>query len=206
MNKTLIYFLFAIVVIAFTTGGCENDDYYPKPRGYFRIATPEKSYVKLDSNLNYSFEYPGYARITNDYITEGKHNWINIFYPDFKGTLHLSYKPVQDNLPKLIRDAHEFVDKHIPKANAIERRTFINDSASVYGLVYEIKGTGAATPFQFYLTDSSRHFVRGALYFNTKPNNDSLAPVIDFIEGDINQMIETFHWNDKKNNKNLNLN
>ncbi|MGM0612473.1 MAG: gliding motility lipoprotein GldD, partial [Bacteroidota bacterium] len=169
-------------------------------------AKPEKSYVKLDSNLNYSFEYPKYAVIKDDYMTKGKHNWINIFYPDFKGTLHLSYKEVHDNLPELIKDAHEFVDKHIPKANAIERRKFINDSAGVYGLVYEIKGTGAATPYQFYLTDSSRHFVRGALYFNTKPNNDSLAPVINFIEEDINQMIETFHWSEKKNQKDLDLN
>ena len=201
MNKTLIYFLFTTIVIAFITGGCENDDYYPKPRGYFRIKTPEKSYVKLDTNLAYSFDYPDYTVITNDYITKDKHNWINVFYPDFKGTLHLSYKEVNDNLPKLIKDAHEFVDKHIPKANAIERRKFINDSANVYGLVYEIKGTGAATPFQFYLTDSSKHFVRGALYFNTKPNNDSLSPVIQYIEQDINKMIETFHWKDQENLK-----
>ncbi|MGM0613424.1 MAG: gliding motility lipoprotein GldD, partial [Bacteroidota bacterium] len=70
MNKKLIYFLFATVVIAFITGGCENDEHYPKPRGYFRIAKPEKSYVKLDSNLNYSFEYPKYAVIKDDYMTK----------------------------------------------------------------------------------------------------------------------------------------
>lgn len=203
MNKALIYFLFTTIVIAFITGGCENEEGYPKPRGYFRIKKPEKSYVKLDTNLAYSFEYPEYAVINNDYITKNKHNWVNVFYPNFKGTIHLTYKEVNDNLPKLIKDAHEYVDKHIPKANAIERRTFINDSAKVYGLVYEIKGTGAATPFQFYLTDSSRHFIRGALYFNTKPNNDSLAPVIRFIEEDINKMIETFQWKD--NQKNLTL-
>lgn len=198
MNKIPAYIIISLILVAFLFSSCENDDYHPKPKGYFRIEKPDKDFVKLDSNLSYSFTYPEYVEIENDYLTEDKHEWINLWYPDFKGTLHLSYHEVNDNLPRLIKDAHEFVDKHIPKANEIKTRKYINDSAQVYGLIYEIKGTGTATPYQFYITDSTQHFVRGALYFETKPNNDSLAPVINFIEKDINKIIESFQWKNQK--------
>jgi gliding motility-associated lipoprotein GldD len=84
--------------------------------------------------------------------------------------------------------------KHIPKATAIDSKQFIDEKNHIYGLTYTISGTEAASPFQFYLTDSTRNFIRGALYFNTIPNNDSLAPVIDFLKQDIIHMIETFRW------------
>ncbi len=192
MMKIKISLLFLIMVMLFSA--CGEEEYYPRPRGYFRIQTPDREYQRLDSNLVYSFEYPVYAKPENDLITTRQHNWMNIAYPQFKAAVHLSYKKVDNNLSTYIEDSHEFVNKHIPKANAISTRKFLNDSVNVYGLVYEIKGTGAATPLQFYLTDSTRHFVRGALYFDTKPNNDSLAPVIDFLEKDIDHMIETFRW------------
>ena len=85
--------------------------------------------------------------------------------------------------------------KHIPKASDIKEIPYSNKEHKVYGLVYDIRGSGAASPFQFYLTDSSLHFLRGALYFNMIPNNDSMAPVIDFIEEDMNHLIETLQWN-----------
>lgn len=194
MSRAKYWMLTALGFIVFLVSACGDDDYYPKPRGYFRIETPEKQYVAMDSNLAYAFEYPVYARLEQDPVTERNHNWLNLSFPQFKGTVHLSYKPVNDNLAVYIEDSHEFVNKHIPKANSIKTRTYVNDSAKVYGLVYEIKGAGAATPLQFYLTDSTKHFIRGVLYFKAKPNNDSLAPVIDFVEQDINHLIETFRW------------
>ncbi|MFO8055469.1 MAG: gliding motility lipoprotein GldD [Bacteroidales bacterium] len=194
MNKILWQFFTAAMLVLALFACRQNDDHQPKPKGYFRIATPQKEYVRLDSNLAYSFEYPGYAKPSQDQVTKTQHNWMNLYFPDFKGTIHLTYKKVDNNIRQYIEDSHEFVHKHVPKANTIKTRKFKNDTANVYGLVYEIKGTGTATPIQFFLTDSTDNFIRGVLYFNVKPNNDSLAPVIDFVEKDINQLIESFRW------------
>ena len=84
--------------------------------------------------------------------------------------------------------------KHISKASSIENRVIINPEAKVFGLIYEIKGMGAASPYQFFVTDSSSHFLRGALYFNMIPNNDSLAPVIDFLKEDIEHLLLSLKW------------
>ena len=103
--------------------------------------------------------------------------------------MHISYKVIDHNLATYLEDVHTLVDKHIPKANAITQREYINKQNDVYGLVYDIKGSDAASACQFYLTDSTSNFVRGALYFNLVPNNDSLMPVISFLKEDIAHMI-----------------
>ena len=106
----------------------------------------------------------------------------------------MSYMRLEGNLTKHIEDSHSMAMSHIPHASGI-RQIMIKDPArKVYGLCYDIRGSGAASPYQFYLTDSTSHFLRGALYFNISPNNDSLAPVIDFIEKDIQHLIETIRW------------
>jgi len=176
--------------------GCKND-YYPKPKGYFRIDLPKKAYTKFDSTFPYTFEYPVYAKVLPDEHSQAEKYWINISYPQFRGTLYLSYKSVDGNLDKYLEDTRTMVMKHIPKASSIENKQYENALSKVYGLTYSILGVAAASPFQFYLTDSVNHFVRGALYFSSVPNNDSLAPVITFIEADINHMIETFEWKDE---------
>lgn len=166
----------------------------PKPAGYFRIDLPEHEYRLLDSIFPYSFEYPVYAIISKDIHAPAEANWINIDFPRFKGRVHLSYKPVNNNLNTFTEDAHSLVMKHIPKASAIEEIRIKNNENRVFGLIYDIRGTGAASPYQFYVTDSTSHFLRGALYFSVLPNNDSLAPVIDFIKGDIQHLLETMRW------------
>jgi gliding motility-associated lipoprotein GldD len=191
MNN-LIKISFALAL--FLLIGCDQS-YSPKPRGYFRIDLPEKSYIRLAENLPYSFEYPSYATITPDYNSPGETNWINVEFPAFSGSLYISYKTVNNDLIHFIEDSRALVQKHIPKANAIHESLIINDSKRVYGLIYEIEGKGAASPMQFYVTDSTSHFLRGALYFNVRPNNDSLAPVIDFLKADIQHLINTLEWN-----------
>jgi len=173
--------------------GCDSD-YTPKPRGYFRIDLPPRQYVLFDSAFPYTFEYPGYAKIVPDRSRQAEPYWMNILYSPFRAQLHISYKSVGDNLNGYLEDARHLVNKHIPKANAITQQVFINDSAHVYGLVFEIRGSEAASSYQFYLTDSISGFVRGALYFNIIPNNDSLEPVIDYLKKDIQHMISTFRW------------
>jgi len=183
-----LFVLFLLVISA-----CKNE-YYPKPKGYFRIDMPEKTYIKFDSGFPYSFEYPVYAKILPDKNSQAELYWINISYPQFNGTLYLSYKSIDGNLIKYLEDTRTMVMKHIPKASSIENQPYENDISNVYGLAYSIQGVAAASPYQFYLTDSTNHFVRCALYFGSVPNNDSLAPVIEFLKDDIIHMIETFEW------------
>ena len=173
---------------------CDNKQYQPKPRGYFRIDFPEKEYVRLDSMNYYSFEYPAYTTITPDYLSPQEKEWINVEYPSYKGTIHISYKTVDNNLDSYLDDSYYMMTKHISRAMGIRDSVIINPERDVYGLVYFLEGEGVASPMQFYLTDSVRHFMRGSLYFNVKTNNDSLAPVIDFILSDVRHLIETVEW------------
>ena len=175
----------------------------PKPRGYFRIDLPPKDYHTFDTTFPFTFEYPGYATIFPDNSRLAERYWINIAYTPFHAQLHISYKIIDQNLATYLEDVHTLVDKHIPKANAISQREFINKQEKVYGLVYDIKGSDAASACQFYLTDSTAKFVRGALYFNLVPNNDSLAPVISFLKSDIEHMINTFRWKTIDNDRNI---
>ncbi len=166
----------------------------PKPRGFFRIDFPKKEYKKFDTTFPFTFEYPVYAVITPDNSKLAEPYWFNILYPSFNAQLHISYKPVNHNLESYLEDAHTLVNKHIPKAHAISQKEYLDKNDHVFGLVYEIKGSDAASAYQFYLTDSTKNFIRGALYFNLVPNNDSLEPVIDFLKTDIEHMINTFRW------------
>lgn len=181
------------LVSLFFLAGCQ-EEYTPKPRGYFRIQMPEKAYQNLDSIYPYQFEYPQYARVLPDEFSPLETNWINLDFPQFKGRLHISYKAVDGNLGEYLEDSRNFVMKHIPRASAIREELIVDPERKMYGMLYEIKGTGAASPMQFFVTDSTHHFLRAALYFTVRPNNDSLAPVIDFIGKDINQLINTIRW------------
>lgn len=169
-------------------------EYYPKPHGHFRIDLPEREYVRFDTTFPYSFSYPVYARIDFHTSDPGELYWIDVEFPRFRGKVHLSYKPVSGNLNQYVEDSRTMAMKHIPKASGIKTESFVNPEGKVYGLTYMISGVEAASPYQFYVTDSTRHFLRGALYFNVVPNNDSLAPVIEFLEEDLRHMIETFAW------------
>ncbi len=191
-----VVILFVVMMTGIIIMPSCNNEYTPKPRGYFRIALPERKYILLDSIYPYTFEYPAYARITNDPLSPEEKNWINIEMPVFHGRMHISYKPLSDknSLVKYTEDTRTLALKHMAKASGI-RNIVINDpNRKLYGLVYEINGMGAASPYQFYLTDSTTHWLRGSLYFDAIPNNDSLAPVIDFVKTDIQHIFETMHW------------
>jgi gliding motility-associated lipoprotein GldD len=170
----------------------------PLPRGYFRIDLPEHEYRSFDTTFPYRFEYPVYTSIAFDDYTRSEPYWLNIDYPQFNGKIHLSYKDLKSaRLNYLVEDSRDMVYKHAPMAIGI-KESFVNDTGSrVYGTVYTIEGRDAASPFQFYLTDSTRHFLRGALYFYTRPNNDSLQPVISFIIDDIDHLVGSLEWNDR---------
>ena len=166
----------------------------PKPYGYYRITLPEHSYQLFEQNsYPYSFLYSSSATI-QPVQYENERYWINIVYPTLNASIHCSYKPVRGNLRQLTDDAWEFVFNHAIKASAIPEHAYENPEARTYGIFCELKGN-TASPMQFFLTDSTRHFFRGAVYFNCVPNQDSLAPVIEYMQEDVLNLIETLRWN-----------
>lgn len=171
-------------------------EYTPKPKGYHRIDFPPKHYQTYASECPFSFEFPVYAKITPYPGTMGEPCWLNYHIPDFSAQIHLSYKPIHNKhgLDTLIEDSRNFVYKHTIKADAIDELLIKRSQLS--GVYYEISGNTASS-VQFFLTDSTANFIRGALYFNLEPNEDSLAPVISYIKEDIWHLINTLQW---KNN------
>ena len=191
-NPSILLIALALACIAIS---CENNSsYLPKPRGYFRIDLPEKSYTMVDTLEKYRFECPEYAFVTPDPYSPDEKNWVNVEMPRFKGSIHLTHKPVNGNLSEYLEDVHTMVTKHLQKANGVRDSLIANDEHQVYGLFIEMDGKGVATPMQFYLNDSTKNFVRGALSFKFKPYNDSMQPVINFIREDIDHLISTFEW------------
>lgn len=171
-----------------------DQDYVPKPRGYFRIALPEKTYKTYNpSDCPFLFDIPTYSEVTKDPSPRAEPCWMNIEYPQFRATVYLSYKPVHNDLEKFIEDSRSLSFKHIPKASGIEEQTISDQTNRVYGNIYHVKGS-AASSVQFYLTDSTNHFLRGSLYFYAIPNPDSLAPVNEFLSADIDHMVASFRW------------
>lgn len=182
--------------------GC-RDDYTPKPKGYFRIELPSKSYQLYQSGIcPFQFEYPVYGVVVRDtlFFNEPTENpcWLNLNIPDFGGTVHLSYKAInkENSLDQLIEDAHKLTFKHTIKAEYIDE-SIIQNEHGVSGILYEIGGNTASN-IQFFVTDSIRNYLRGSLYFKTIPNEDSLSPVIQFVKTDLMHLIRTFQWTEDK--------
>jgi len=172
-----------------------SSDYTPKPRGYFRINFPDKAYKPFDSTgFPYSFDYPKYASIMPDKGRITEPYWVNFVVPNLKATIYLSYKSLKgEKLSALLEDSHTLLYKQSAKAESIEESSILLPDRKVYGILYDVGGN-AASPVQFYITDSTSHFIRGALYFYTIPNKDSLAPVVAYMRQDILKMIESLRW------------
>ncbi len=197
MTLRKIFLLACLIFTLFVVPSCDEDDevYSPKPRGYFRIKMPEKKYRTYNGNCPFSFEIPEYSIINPDKHNLAEPCWLNLDFPQFKATIHLSYKKIEKNLEAYLEDSRGFAIKHQIKSTGIDETVIIRDSAKVYGLLYDIAGNTASS-VQFYITDSTRHFLRGALYFNAAPNADSLKIVIDYIREDILKLLKTTQWRD----------
>jgi len=189
-----IYDLRFIVLIlsAFILQSCEQE-YTPKPRGFQRIELPKKEYKSFEADCGFKFDIPVYSTIKLEDFPGAEKCWYNLNYDPFNATLHLSYKPINSkaDLLKMTEDSRTLVYKHTIKADEIYETLISNKY--IHGMLYELTGN-TATNFQFYVTDSSHHFLRGALYFNIKTNTDSVAPVLSFLKYDVIKMIETLRW------------
>lgn len=184
-----------MLMLVCCNAACHNDNYSPKPRGYFHIGFPKKAYRSYDDGCPFSFDYPRYANIQPDNERDAGNCWNNLNFPQFNARLHLTYYPIGSarEYHGLVEDARTLAFKHTVKANSIDQKLINYPERKVYGIYYAIEGNTASS-VQFFLTDSARHYFRGALYFNERPQYDSLAPVVSFIKKDIDRMISTFRW------------
>ncbi len=196
-------FLMACGLPFFMFGCGAGDPPVPKPRSYPRIEYPERAYTPLGATYcPFTFQRPASTRVVQEtsYFDEAPADpcWFNLqLTPELNGTIHFSYYPISSfaQWEELRDEAFELVGVHNQRASDIEEILIHRDDARVHGIAFDIAGP-AASPFQFFLTDSTRHFLRGALYFETQVNPDSLAPVIDYVKEDIARILETITWTD----------
>ncbi|MBI3138124.1 MAG: hypothetical protein HYZ15_06040 [Sphingobacteriales bacterium] len=199
MSFRLTYFFLAEAVLIFLLFSCNSDYAAGKKKGYFKIDFPEKKYQLFDQpGYPYTFEYPVYAQVIRDttfFEDKAGDWWINVDIPRFNGRIHISYKPINaaNVFDSLVRDGFKMAYKQ-----HVDVSTGINDSLvqtpnGVEGIYFSLGGN-TATANQFFLTDSVRHFLRGALYFNAAPNADSLGIVNDFLKQDLRHLINTLKW------------
>lgn len=193
MKLKQLTFLFSVLLLCFTA--CQNHDYSPKPKAYYRIKFPKKEYVPFDKPVPFSFEYPTYAAVEQDKSRDAAKDWYNLHFKQFNGFLHLTYYDIsgKGEYDEMVEDARKLAFKHTIKASAIDQKLINYPDRKVYGIYYAIEGNTASS-VQFFLTDSAKHYFRGALYFNERPQYDSIAPVINFIKKDIDTLIATFRW------------
>jgi gliding motility-associated lipoprotein GldD len=194
IRAILILYILSNVII-----GCKNDSYLPKPRTYPYINFPEgKRQSVSPAGCPFKFEFPEYGIVEKDstFFDKPVENncWLNIQIPALNGTIYFSYYLIsnQKQLEKSIQDAYKLAREHQIRANYVDELP-ISKPGKVYGMLFNIEGP-AASSFQFYLTDSSTHFVRASLYFNAQARPDSLSPIIAFAKKDIVQLINTFEW------------
>ena len=194
MSRRFYPFAVCLFLVIICLSACRKEQ-TPKPRGYYRIAFPKKEYRLLNEPLSYDFRIPVYSIVTPDLLNPDQKEWITVEIPGNHAQIHISYKKIDHNLSRLIEESRSLVYKHSQKASSIEEQVFVHPAKKIYGMLYTLKGN-AASPMQFYLTDSVSHFLRGALYIKEIPNYDSLRPVIKFLSEDVIQMIESTEWKD----------
>lgn len=165
-----------------------NKDVLPKPKAQLRLNYETPIYVNRQTNCNYQFEISSQANTKiNDKC------WMNIEYPKLNASINLTYRPVENNLKELFVESEKLTFNHAIKADGISSVPYDNAIKKVYGAIYEVTGN-AASPLQFHITDSTKNFITGAVYFNVQPNYDSIVPAINYLRNDIMHLIETLQW------------
>ena len=218
MKRYVIPVLLCLLLVA-----CHGNDYTPKPNAYLRIDMPEHDYwlvdtlplhrvgdtiilpggdtsvvlstLKTHKTFPFRFEANQCVELAEKDAPRGE-VWLDLNYPQWNGVVFLTYKSLRspDDLRGQIDTSSRFLEQHYQVASGIEEQGYEDRENRVYGTVYYLKGARVASTCQFWLTDSTRHFLRGALYLNTIPNNDSLAPVIEYMQADIEHLVETLRW------------
>jgi hypothetical protein len=188
--------IFSAIAISFVS--CFSDENTaPKPKTYMCLDVPKPSYKTFsESYLPFTFSYPDYGVIEKTQGQGTSHNWFNINFASYGCKLYVSYMPMNSvkMMDTLVNDCYTFLQRHQDVANGLLERVYSSPKTKVYGTVFEIKGEGVTSTYQFYVTDSVHNFLRGALYFDYKANNDSIAPIIQRLKTDLDFMISSLRW------------
>lgn len=198
---------------------CGGGDYSPKPQAYLRIDMPEHSYWLVDSlrihpgdtlvsgtdtmvaitgsckTFPFTFEANECVELKEKGAPKGE-EWLDLVYPQWDGVVFLTYKRLRSpaDLRGQIDTSAHLLENHYQFASGIDEQVFENDDHTVHAVKWHLKGKNVASTYQFYATDSLHHFLRGALFVNHTPNNDSLAPLLEYMQRDIDHLIETLRW------------
>jgi gliding motility-associated lipoprotein GldD len=184
-KKTIPFF--ATIALLLLNLSCK-EDVLPKPSSHLRLDYPEAKYVHFENSCPFVFD------MNSEAIIKGEDNCgFAISYPKMKATIYLTYKPVNNNINKLLRDAQKLTYEHVIKADNILEQPYLNPAQKTYGMFYQVDGN-AATNSQFYVTDSIKHFVIGSVYFYAKPNFDSIMPAASYVKNDMQRLMETLKW------------
>lgn len=198
MKRFPLFLTFALVALLSTA--CHHQvDYTPKPAAYLRFDFPKKHYQSYDTvALPFSFERASEANITLKKNTPNE-KWVDILYPNYRGVVFLSYKSMRgpQDLQGQIDTSYELLKMHFDYSSGVDEEKFVDPAHHIYATTYQLKGTNVASSYQFWATDSNSHFLRGSLYLDCTPNNDSLAPVLDYLQKDLNHLLETLRWRDE---------
>lgn len=182
-----------MAVIALTVVGCQN--YTPKPHGYPKIEFPERSYKTFSDGCSYQFDVPTYAVVERDSHVSAEPCWYNVKFPQFGATIYLTYKKLLSvkQLDSLSEEAFKLAGEHRKKADAIDEKEITIGRTNSSGMIFELRGP-SATPFNFFVTDEKKHYLRGSFYFDNHTNSDSVAPVYDFLKEDMMNLINSLEW------------
>ena len=187
MHKIQYLLGIAMVIITLLLASCK-DDVLPKPPSQLRLDFPIAEYVLFENHCPLSFDINTEASIKED-----GNCGFSITYPKMKATVYLTYKNVNGDINQLLRDAQKLTYEHVIKADDILEQPYVNNQKKTYGMFYQVNGN-AATNAQFYLTDSTKNFVTGSVYFYAKPNFDSIMPAADYIKNDMQRLMESVAW------------
>ena len=200
MRCPILHFPFFLLLFSFLLPACEEYTPLPKPRAYPRVVYPQKEYKPFDASYcNFTFDMPAYATIEKDTSFFDKKPedecWFNLDVEQLNAKIYCNYNPIRDrkDFDELVSDAFAMTNKHNIKASYIDEIPVYRPADKVYGVVFNVEGA-AASSYQFFLTDSTRNFLRGALYFKTQTRPDSLAPVIAFMKKDLDRLVSSLQW------------
>ena len=180
-----------LYVLVFVFLAACSDNTQPKPSGFLALNYDEAKYTKVDVECPFTFEKNTISNLEKGSLN--KPCWINLDYPRMNAKIYLTYSPVDGNLRALLIDGQKLPEKHTIKADLIEASVYKNEDKQTYGNFYEVEGD-AASQAQFYMTDSTNHFLTGSIYFEVQPNYDSILPAADYLKNDMRHLIETLEW------------